>query len=223
MNQNIVNQVQANVNNYNLLRAEVQNLTQNINDLTNRVNQINLNIQQNVQNQIANGLDEIAQKDINGNETEEVANNKRRDFLRFRNIQRRINGLGTLSYVVCKICKLVNAHHTNYCPKQLCKICLTYGHATKTCTEKFKCQACGQTDHPTISCKSNEAVALRADKNRICWRCGTKGHIALNCEHGNAGFRPRSMRRIGGYFRNQSRGRFRGRGNFRRGRGRGRY
>lgn len=218
-----MNQIEINTRNINTLNANIQNLTQNLNDLTNKVNQINLNFQQNVQAQIQNGLDTIAQQDIIGNERDDEARNKRKDFLRFRNIQRRISGLGTLNYVVCKICKQVNAHYTNYCPKQLCKICLGYGHSTKSCTERFKCQACGQTDHPTISCRTNEAIALRADRNRTCWRCGTKGHIAMNCEHANAGFRPRTTSRFRGYNRSQSRSRNRGRGGFKRGRGKGRY
>jgi hypothetical protein len=209
-------QILNNMQNVAQLQNDVHNLTQMINGINIKLNQINNQVQQNVRAQISNGLDDIAKQDIKGNENQEEADNKRRDFVRFRNIQRRINGLSTLNYVVCKICRQVNAHYTNYCPKQLCKICLTYGHATKSCSEKFKCQACGETGHPTSSCKTNEAIALRAERNRVYWRCGIKGHIAMNCDKANAGFRPRSTGKYGKFNRSVSRGKNKGRGRFQR-------
>lgn len=222
MNNNAQQQIINNAQNITQLQNEVRNLSQMINRIDAKLNQINNQVQQNVRAQISNGLEQIALQDIKGNESQQDAENLRKDFVRFRNIQRRINGLSTLNYVVCKICRQVNAHYTNYCPKQLCKVCLTYGHATKSCSEKFKCQACGETGHPTICCKTDKATALRAERNRVCWRCGTKGHIALNCEKANAGFRPRSTGRYG-RFKSTMRGKIRGRGNFTRGRGRKRF
>lgn len=174
---------------------------------------------ENIQQQVANGLEYIGKFEVKAQDINK--DDRKRQFLSYRNTIRRIHGLNTSNYVVCKICKEINSHYTNYCPKQLCSICLENGHNTRNCKLRFTCQICDSANHPTSSCTDINANEIRAKQFRTCLLCGAKGHIAKDC-----GTKGSGITRGYSYRRNYNfRGRtiFRGyRGNMRGRRGFGR-
>jgi hypothetical protein len=214
-NQNYIQQINTNTNDLRTLKNQLDQANQTIANLQNQLNLLNNQRNQSLENQIANGLERISKKDIKENDNANDIKDKQRDFINFRNVQRKIMGLNTLSYVTCRICKMVNAHYTNNCPKQICSYCLRQGHNWRSCVKRFRCQICGKTDHSSRTCMAEGAEDMRADSNRICMLCGTKGHIAKNCDKTNGGYRPRTAfkrRRFSVKRGFSGRGRFRVRG-----------
>jgi hypothetical protein len=191
---------------------QLQNVVQQLsNDLTQATRELE-RLRQTTNNPleyVSNGLERMGKFDVKPGD--ENIRDKKRAFLDYRNTIRRIHGLTTSNYVVCRICKEVNAHYTNYCPKQLCDICLEYGHNRRNCKLKFTCQVCDSTNHPTSSCKEEQANAIRAKQNRICMLCGAKGHIAKDCGTKGSGITKRYFTPRRNIFRGR-RGNFRSRG-----------
>lgn len=102
----------------------------------------------------------------------------REKFLQYKNILRSMRGLKIVPYIYCKICKETNMHFTNNCPRLVCFTCLNNGHTSNNCPRKMICQICGELDHPTAACRSDQAVEIRMAMNKVCMLCKCKGHIA---------------------------------------------
>ena len=116
---------------------------------------------------------------VNNNEESEI-------FLSQRNLIRQLNGQHPVNYIYCRYCNAINNHLPNKCPAKRCNICLQYGHVAKICSYGNICQFCNAKDHPSIGCSSELAIKLRATKNKICFACGSKGHVANQCNEFNA-------------------------------------
>jgi len=176
LNQNNQNSNRINLVNVQQITQALENLNKQVQDLTQQINSNQV---------IENGLEQISKFQVKPGE--DNIPNKQKQFLNYRNTIRRLHGLNTSNYVVCKICKQVNVHYTNYCPKLLCGICLENGHSTRNCKLRFTCQICNSSSHPTMSCKENNANEIRAMANRVCFLCKAKGHIAKDCGQKGSG------------------------------------
>ena len=129
-------------------------------------------------------------------------------FLEQRNIIRKLNGLKPVNYIYCAICNAINEHLTSNCPHAKCNICLNFGHTANNCNFNKICQFCNSRDHPTAGCKSDEAINIRAMRNKKCLVCGSWGHVANKCylynpkqmnngnRNTNANIRRRNKRKI---------------------------
>ena len=107
-------------------------------------------------------------------------------FLSQRNLIRQLNGKPPVNYIYCRHCNAINNHLPNKCPAMRCNICLQYGHTANICSYGNICQFCNSKDHPSIGCSSELAIKLRAMKNKVCFACGSKGHIANQCKEFNS-------------------------------------
>jgi hypothetical protein len=107
-------------------------------------------------------------------------------FLSQRNLIRQLNGKPPVNYIYCRHCNAINNHLPNKCPAMRCNICLQYGHTANICSYGNICQFCNSKDHPSIGCSSELAIKLRAMKNKVCFACGSSGHVASQCKEFNA-------------------------------------
>ena len=107
-------------------------------------------------------------------------------FLSQRNLIRQLNGKSLVNYIYCRHGNAINNHFSNKCPVMRCNICLQYGHTANICSYGNICQFCNSKNHPSIGCLLELAIKTRAMKNNVCFACGSKGYVAIQCKEFNA-------------------------------------
>ncbi|KAL7929424.1 hypothetical protein V8C35DRAFT_315601 [Trichoderma chlorosporum] len=69
-----------------------------------------------------------------------------------------------------------SGHNAATCPDRVCRNCGTRGHGANECPKPLLCSTCGNEDHVSFQCKTNNAAEF------LCQNCQQRGHVASKCE-----------------------------------------